>query len=84
MIEKKECPECGHEIIFSYETPTRSFHIVGCVIVRDDAWVGPQYDKPSLIFHCSNDREHDIESEKITEWAEGVEKVFYHRILPTL
>lgn len=84
MLEKKTCKECGHDIIFSYETPTKSFTIVGGGIVRDDAWTGPHYDDPKLIFYCSNDKEHDIDTQEISDWTDEVEVIFLSCILPDL
>jgi len=84
MIKTKKCKQCGGDIVFSYETPTKTFVIEDGKIVRDDAWAGPYYDNPQLVFHCSNDVEHDIDSEEISKWSEEIEKIFYTKILPQL
>jgi len=84
MLENKTCKECGHDIVFSYETPTKSFNIVDGRIVRDDAWTGPHYDDPELIFYCSNNKEHDIDHEDIIKWSDEVEVIFLSCILQTL
>ena len=53
-------------------------------IIRDDAWEGPEYDNPYLKFYCSNDMEHDIDSEEIIVWSDVVEGVFLSCIVPDL
>lgn len=71
------CKICNAEIVFCYKTPTKSFRIENDDIVRDDAWHGGEYDNPYLKFYCSNDSEHDIDSEDVISWAEDIETKFY-------
>jgi len=71
------CPECGNDIVFSYIVPTKSFKVEGDKISRDDAWEGPAWDTPTLDFHCSNDKEHDIDTPTINTWADEIEEKFY-------
>ena len=72
-----KCKICGADIAFCYKTPTKSFKIENGDIVRDDAWHGGEYDNPYLKFYCSNDSEHDIDSEEIVLWSSGIETKFY-------
>ena len=79
-----KCPECGFDIAFSYITPTKAFAIIEGRISRDDAWIGPEYDDPYLEFYCSNDNEHEIDTEDIVLWTEDIEEQFYKDVLPNL
>jgi len=79
-----KCKVCGADIAFCYKTPTLSFRIEDNIIVRDDAWKGSDYDNPYLKFYCSNDSEHDIDSEEIVQWSEDVEKEFFRVVFPNL
>jgi hypothetical protein len=87
MITKRNCPECGSEIVFSYETPSRCYAIKDGKIARDDAWEGPTYDSPTIYFYCSNDRSHDIEQSTVIyektfdEWQEEIQDEFYKQQL---
>jgi len=72
-----KCKECGAEIVFSYITPDRSYRIEDNKIVRDDPWEGPEYDDPYLDFHCSNDMEHDINTQEVDEWADKITELFF-------
>jgi hypothetical protein len=78
-----KCPECGEDIKFEYIVPTKSYKIEDGKISRDDAWEGPAYDQPYLDFHCSNDKEHDIDTPEINEWADQIEKLFYETVMPS-
>jgi hypothetical protein len=78
-----KCPECGEDIKFEYIVPTKSYKIEDGKISRDDAWEGPAYDQPYLDFHCSNDKEHDIDTSEINEWADQIEKLFYETVMPS-
>ncbi len=91
MIENKWCPLCGKEITFSYMRPDYYFDIVKGKIERDtnnDLWEGKD---PYFKFHCSNDREHNIDDHSNPQdeiefilWTETVEKEFYEKIFPEL
>ena len=72
-----KCKVCGEDIIFYYEIPTKTYKVEDGKIIRDDAWAGPEYDSPSLIFRCSTDPEHDIDTLEINEWADKIETQFY-------
>jgi len=79
-----KCPECGGEIGFSYITPTRNYRIENDIIIRDDAWTGPQHDESYLSFQCTEDTEHNIDTPEISEWSEKIEHDFYESEVETL
>ncbi len=79
-----KCKVCGSDIAFCYKTPTLSFKIEDGIIKRDDAWQGSDYDNPYLKFYCSNDSEHDIDSEEVIQWSEDIEKEFFRVVFPHL
>jgi len=73
------CSECGCEIIFLYETPTKCYAIneMG-ELVRDD---NNLTDRSELIPRCSFDLEHEIEPQdeiKAVEFSEWVNTVITH------
>jgi len=76
-MKKKYCPECGNEIIFDYETPTRSFRIKNGTLLRDD---NNLIDNPELLPYCSYDKEHNIEPEidsiDFWKWVDEIEIYF--------
>jgi hypothetical protein len=78
MLKQMFCKECGAEIVLDYTTPSRSFRLnENGVIERDDNNLS---DKPSIIFYCSNDREHNIgEGKEFDIWADSIEFEFYER-----
>ena len=76
-MKNMQCPVCKEDIIFCYKTPTQTFTIEDGEFKRDDAWQGPEYDNPYLKFYCSNDMEHNIETEEILKWSEEVNSEFY-------
>lgn len=83
-LKNMYCRECGHEIVFSYVNPIRSFRIEDEKIKRDDAWEGPGHDNPYFDFFCSNDRAHDIGDDKIMDkWMEEVEYAVKENLLST-
>jgi hypothetical protein len=76
MIESRNCPECGAEIIFIYQTPERAYRIKDGELIRDD---NNTSDDPELNPYCSNDREHQIDMdipdrrpEDFWTWSDGV------------
>lgn len=76
------CPVCGSEIVFDYIVPIKSYRVDKDLnISRDDAWEGPAWDAPTLDFHCSNDKEHDVDTPDINEWADRVEEKFYSEVI---
>ena len=72
------CKECGCTIGFSYTTPEKEFCITeDGGIERDD---NNLTDNPEVIFHCTNDREHDIGDEKeLSIWMNAVEFDFFEK-----
>ena len=76
------CPECGGEILFSYETPSKTYRIQGDTLVREDNVL---HDNPELFPICSNDREHRIvpsdpeEERKFWLWEETISQLFKDR-----
>lgn len=76
-----KCKICGAEICFSYVVPEKSYRVTDEMkIERDDAWEGPAWDEPYLDFHCSNDKEHDIDTVETNEWADKVEEIFFSEV----
>jgi len=81
-MRKRYCPECGGEIVFHYETPTKVYKIENETLVREDNVL---YDNPELIPYCSNDKEHSIEPEgeeskyEFWGWVDNVEMYFKDR-----
>jgi len=87
MIEQRDCPVCGGQIMIKYITPTYNYYITeDGKIERDtnnDLWEGKD---PYLSFCCSNDELHDINinqegrpSDSMQKWKDLVEKEFYER-----
>ncbi|MFW9871835.1 MAG: hypothetical protein ACFFG0_01950 [Candidatus Thorarchaeota archaeon] len=80
MIDSKNCPECGAEIIFIYQTPERSYRIENGTLVRDDNNIT---DNSELNPYCSNDREHVLEppgtNAEFWTWSDSVEQYFLER-----
>ena len=80
MIESRTCPECGGEIIFTYETPTKTYSIEDGDLVRAD---NNMSDDSVFIARCSNDTEHDLagpgEDVDFWTWVDSVEMYFYER-----
>lgn len=72
------CRECGCSIGFSYAVPEREYSITeNGEIQRNDNNLS---DKPAVIFHCTNDREHNIGDEKeLFIWMNAVEFEFFER-----
>lgn len=74
------CRVCGAEIVITYMRSDKSFRIQNNSLVRDDNNFGDN----ELIFHCSDDMEHDIDPQpqdeisidEFYEWEEEVEKYF--------
>jgi len=81
-MRKRYCPECGGEIVFHYETPTKVYRIENETLVRDDNVLS---DNPELIPYCSNDKEHSIEPEGVEAqyefwgWVDSVVMFFGDR-----
>ena len=85
MIESRDCPICGGEIMFEYIRPDFTFYINEGKIERDrnnDLWEGKD---PYLKFRCVNDKLHDIETQEgrpidsFSNWTEDVTKEFYEK-----
>lgn len=85
-IEKRYCPECNGEILFTYVHPNQSYKIENGEFIRNDGWAGIMSDNPYFDFYCSNDRTHDIsnssiiDSKNIDRWMEEIEDEFYRTI----
>lgn len=77
-MKNKYCAECGNEIIFEYETPTKAFRIKDGSLIRDD---NNLIDNPELVAYCSYDKEHAIfwfnENDiEFWKWLDEVEMYF--------
>jgi len=82
MIERRQCPVCGGEIVFSLITPERNFYINdNGHFDEDDNNLYMFYNgtyKPFLEFYCMNDREHNLDSDKgFEKWSNEVSKIFF-------
>jgi hypothetical protein len=81
-MKKRYCPECGGEIIFLYETPTKGYRIEDDTLIRDD---NNMTDDSQLNPYCSNDKEHRIQPYDLEEdrefwaWVDGVYMYFIDR-----
>ncbi len=90
-MKKMYCPECGGEIIITKEALSHSYEInndtLEC-IDNNDLMSGDGH----LIFHCINDREHNIEPTptsditpiEYSEWENEVSMYFFENVLPNL
>ena len=81
-MKKRNCPTCGGEIVFHYETPTKVFCINNETLVRDD---NNTSDDPELNAYCSNNKEHRIqpyllkEDREFWSWVDSVNMHFKDR-----
>lgn len=92
-MKKMYCPECGGEIIITREIPSHSFSIrtdsIGLECIDNYGLTGGDAE---LIFHCINDREHDINPRPDSDvlpndffkWIDEVEDFFSRHVLPNL
>lgn len=91
-MKKMYCPDCGGEIIITREVPSHSFEISNDSLkcIENFGFLGGDAE---LIFHCSNDREHNIEPRpdvgsvtpiEFEMWREEVEEFFSNNVLPCL
>lgn len=92
-MKKIYCPECGGEIIITREVPSHSFSIredsIGLECIDN---YGPMGGDAELIFHCINDREHDINPRPDSDvmpndfrkWIDEVEDFFSRHVLPNI
>ena len=89
MIESKDCPICGGQIMFEYVRPDFFFYIEEGKIKRDtnhDLWEGTD---PYLRFRCTNDITHELELDPksglpdmiLKGWMEEVEEKFFREKL---
>jgi len=77
MKNKYTCADCGNEIIFIYETPSKAFSIEDGKLVRND---NNLIDNPELIPYCSYDKEHVIEpQDNVAFWTWIDEVEFYFK-----
>lgn len=84
MKNKYTCAECGNEIIFIYETPSRVFSIEDGELVRDD---NNMTDNADFIPYCSFDKEHTIypgNDMEFWNWINEVEFYFKEKGLYAL
>lgn len=80
------CPECGGEIIVTYEIPPHSFEIDNDSLKCIDNYTFGGGD-PELRFYCINDKEHNIDilnGFDFDFWMEEVERYFKDNVLPCL
>ena len=90
-MKKMYCSECGGEIILTREVPSHSFQIKNGSLECIDNW-GFMGGDPELIFHCINDREHNIDPQPDSavtpfdfhDWMEEVEQFFKDNVLDCL
>jgi len=91
-MKKMYCSECGGEIIVTREVPSHSFeiNIDSLKCIDNFGFLGGD---PELIFHCSNDREHNIEPKPdygnvspidFEKWKDEVEEFISVNVLPNL
>ena len=85
MIESRDCPICGGEVMFIYVRPDFTFYINEGKIERDtnnDLWEGKD---PYIRFRCVNDELHAIDIQEgrpidsFSNWKEDVTKEFYEK-----
>ncbi len=74
-MKKKYCAECGNEIIFKYETPTKSFRINDGCLIRDD---NNLTDSSELAPYCSYNKEHTVEPQDDLEFWKWVDEVEFY------
>lgn len=81
-MRKRYCPECGGEIILTREVPSRSWSIEENELEKADNNIS---NDPELIFHCENDREHDVgDCPAFDQWCDEVIEFYNKRVLPFL
>ena len=88
-MKKMYCPECGGEIMISRQVPERSWTIEEGSFEKADNLL---YYDPELLFHCDNDREHDIYPRpdshvtlnEFGEWMDEVEEFYKKNVIPWL
>lgn len=81
-LEKRYCPICRGEVVFTYERPSTTFSIneKGTLSVCDNNFgMGPE-----LVPHCENDKEHVIQPQINTKlyvlwerWLNTIEEYFF-------
>ena len=83
-LERKYCPQCGEEIIFTYERFPTTFIINDSGDLEKEDNVANINPNPFLVPHCSKDKEHTIEPPGDTrlytlfeKWYTDVEDEFY-------
>ena len=90
-MKKMYCPECGGEIMITRQVPERSWTIEENSLEKADNLT--ILDGPELLFHCDNDREHNIYPPlssgaktllKFSRWMEEVEEFFNDNVFPHL
>ncbi len=90
-MKKMYCPECGGEIMITRQVPERSWTIKENSLEKADNNID---NDPQLLFHCDNDREHNIYPLassssaktllKFGQWMEEVEKFYEENVFPHL
>ncbi|MCK5616370.1 hypothetical protein KAR91_81665 [Candidatus Pacearchaeota archaeon] len=90
-MKKMYCPECGGEIMITRQVPEYSWIIKENGLERADNLT--ILDGPELLFHCDNDREHNIfplgpdSQDTLNEfgrWMDEVEEFFNENVFPHL
>lgn len=73
------CSECGAEIIFLYETPSKAYRISEGSLIRDDNNIS---DNPELIAICSDNMEHELEvDQEFNSWFDEINENFIRNAL---
>jgi hypothetical protein len=88
-MKKMYCPDCGGEIMITRVAPDYSWTIEEHSLTRADNLIN---DGPELLFHCSNDREHDIYPltnsqvirSEFDNWMNEVEEFYKENVIPWL
>lgn len=82
-LERKVCPICGEDIMFSYSRPNRYFYINENGDIEEDE--NAQLSEGNGYSHfCSGDMEHDVDDafkikmEPIDDWVDSVEECIFN------
>jgi len=90
-MKKVYCPECGGEVMITRQVPEYSWTIEEDSLERADNH--DIMDGPELLFHCENDREHNIYPRlgsrvalllRFFQWMDEVEEFYKENVLPHL
>jgi len=90
-MKKMYCLECGGDIMITRQVPERSWTIEENSLKKADNL--NLMDGPDLLFHCENDREHNIHPRpgsrvaiilRLDQWMDEVEEFYRENVLPHL